>query len=138
MRDGFEENLDYFRLDFADPVDVERGDAFEGILPILWLIAGAIGERESRRGATAWYIAKHSPFAVLIQETKFRDFQKELRERQDVRIIFLVTDSDDNFGSMRRELGRRYHCVQLYKSYLENFRINTVDRHAAGHDEESE
>ena len=38
----------------------------------------------------------------------------------------------------RRELGRRYHSVQLYKSYLENFRINTVDRHAAGHDEESE
>jgi adenine-specific DNA-methyltransferase len=75
---------------------------------------------------------------VLIQETKFRDFQKEVRERQDVRTIFLVTDSDDNFGSMRRELGRRYHCVQLYKSYLENFRINTVDPHAAGHDEESE
>ena len=99
---------------------------------------GAIGERESRRGTTAWYVAKHSPFAVLIQETKFRDFQKELRERQDVRTIFLITDSDDNFGLMRRELGRRYHCVQLYKSYLENFRINTVDRHAAGHDEESE
>ena len=136
--EGFDENIDYFRLDFVDPASVERGDAFEGILPILWLMAGAIGERESRRGATAWYIAKHSPFAVLIQETKFRDFQKELRERQDVRTIFLVTDSDDNFGLMRRELGRRYHCVQLYKSYLENFRINTVDRHAARHDEESE
>jgi adenine-specific DNA-methyltransferase len=75
---------------------------------------------------------------VLIQETRFRDFQKELRDRKDITTLFLVTDSDDNFGSMRRELGRRYHCVQLYKSYLENFRINTVDRHAAGHDEESE
>ena len=138
MRDGFEENLEYFRLDFADPADVERGDAFEGILPILWLMAGAIGQRESRRGTATWYVAKHSPFAVLIQETKFRDFQKELRGRKDVQTIFLVTDSDDNFSSMRRELGRRYHCVQLYKSYLENFRINTVDRHAAAHDEESE
>ncbi len=138
MSDGFDESVEYFRVDFVDPSDVERGDAFEGIFPILWLVAGAVGKRESRRGTTAWYIAKHSPFAVLIQETKFRDFQKELRERRDVRTIFLVTDSDDNFGLMRRELGRRYHCVQLYNSYLENFRINTVDRHAAGHDEESE
>jgi len=138
IREGFKENVQYFRLDFADSAEVERGDAFEGILPILWLMAGAIGKRESRRGTTAWYIAKHSPFAVLIQETKFRGFQKELRDRKDVTTIFLVTDSDDNFGSMRRELGRRHRCVQLYKSYLENFRINTVDRHAAGHGEESE
>src|SRR5262249_31664354 len=131
-------NMEYFRLDFVDPSVVERGDAFEGILPILWLIAGAIGERKSRRGATAWYIATHSPFAVLIRETQFREFQGALRERPDVRCIFLVTDSDDNFAAMRREFGRRYRCIQLYKSYLENFRINTVDRHAVGDEVESE
>lgn len=34
---------------------------------------------------------------------------------------------EENFGQMRRTLGRRYECVQLYKSYLENFRINTQD-----------
>ena len=33
---------------------------------------------------------------------------------------------------MRRELGRKYRCVQLYKSYLDNFRINTVDPRVAG------
>ena len=53
MKEGFNENMEYFRLDFADPADVERGDAFEGILPILWLMAGEMGERELRRGATA-------------------------------------------------------------------------------------
>jgi adenine-specific DNA-methyltransferase len=111
---------------------VERGDAFEGIMPILWMMAGAIGERESRRGSSACYIAKHSPFAVLIQETKFSDFEKKLRERKDITHIFLVTDSEDNFALMRRDLGRKYRCVQLYKSYLDNFRINTVDPHAAG------
>ncbi|HZS18691.1 MAG TPA: site-specific DNA-methyltransferase [Candidatus Udaeobacter sp.] len=132
LSDGFEENLEYLRLDFADPAVVERGDAFQGILPILWLIAGAVGKRESRRGSTSWYIAERSPFAVLIREAKFNEFQKVLRERQDVWWVFLVTDSDDNFAAMRRELGRRYRCLQLYKSYLENFRINTVDRHAAG------
>ena len=34
---------------------------------------------------------------------------------------------EENFGQMRRTLGRSYECVQLYKSYLENFRINTQD-----------
>ena len=132
MEDGFEENMEYFRLDFVDPAQVERGDAFEGILPILWMMAGAIGQRESRRGSSPWYLAKHSPFAVLIRETKFNDFEEKLAERKEITHIFLVTDSEDNFALMRRELGRKYHCVQLYKSYLDNFRINTVDRHAAG------
>ena len=40
---------------------------------------------------------------------------------------FLITDSEENFGQMRRTLGRKFECVQLYKSYLENFRINTQD-----------
>jgi adenine-specific DNA-methyltransferase len=132
LADGFNENLEYFRLDFVDPVQVERGDAFEGIMPILWMMAGAIGERESRRGSSPWYLAKHSPFAVLIQETKFNDFEKKLRERKEITHVFLVTDSEDNFALMRRDLGRKYHCVQLYKSYLDNFRINTVDRQVAG------
>src|SRR6266498_5834592 len=121
FRDGFDENIEYFRLDFVDPTLVERGDAFEGILPILWMIAGAIGERESRRGTTAWYIASHSPFAVLIRETKFSEFREALREPRDIACVFLITDSDDNFAAMRRDLGRHYRCIQLYKSYLENF-----------------
>jgi adenine-specific DNA-methyltransferase len=134
MKEGFEENMEYFRLDFVDPAQVERGDAFESIMPILWMMAGAIGERESRRGSTAWYLAKHSPFAVLIQETKFREFEGKLRERKEITHVFLVTDSEDNFALMRRELGRKYHCAQLYKSYLDNFRINTVDRHVEAKD----
>lgn len=137
MSGGFEENMEYFRLDFVDPTQVERGDAFEGILPILWMIAGAIGERESRRGSTPWYLAKHSPFAVLIRETKFSEFQQALRARKEIACVFLVTDSDDNFAAMRRELGRRYRCTQLYKSYLENFRINAVDPRIAAHEEET-
>ena len=138
MSDGFDESVEYFRLDFVDPADVERGDAFEGILPILWLMSGAIAVPESRRGSMPWYIAKHSPFAVLIQESKFRDFQLKLNTRKDLINVFLITDSDDNFAAMRRDLGRRCRCVQLYKSYLENFRINTVDPRIASHQEESD
>jgi len=125
--EGFEENLEYFRLDFLDPDEVARGEAFKAILPILWMMAGCRGEREDSKGTTPWFIPKHSPFAVLIQEKEFREFRKKLVGRPDIEWVFLVTDSEENFSLMRRTLGRRHECVQLYKSYLENFRINTQE-----------
>jgi hypothetical protein len=98
-----------------------------GILPILWLTAGCRGRREDSKGSQAWFIPKHSPFAVLIREKEFSAFGEKLTERDDIKWAFLVTDSEENFGLMRRALGRRYECVQLYKSYLENFRLNTPE-----------
>ena len=127
MSEGFEENLEYYRLDFLDPDEVARGDAFKAIVPILWMVAGCRGEREDSKGSMPWFIPKHSPFAVLIQERQFRGFREKLAERKDIEWVFIITDSEETFGQMRRTLGRKYECVQLYKSYLENFRINTQD-----------
>lgn len=127
LADGFAENLEYFRLDFLDPDQVARGDAFKAIVPVLWMVAGCRGEREDSKGSTPWFIPKHSPFAVLIQEKQFRAFREKLADRKDIEWVFLITDSEENFGQMRRMLGRKLKCVQLYKSYLENFRINTQD-----------
>jgi adenine-specific DNA-methyltransferase len=119
--------LTYFKLDFLDPAEVARGDAFQAIGPILWMMAGCCGKREDSKGSQAWFIPKHSPFAVLIKEKEFRAFREKLAERKDIEWVFLVTDSEENFGLMRRALGRKYQCVQLYKSYLENFRLNTPE-----------
>lgn len=125
MREGFEENAAFFRLEFLDPDDIARGDAFKGILPILWIMAGCRGELQDSKGSTPWLLPKQSPFAVLIREKEFPAFRKQLAGRDDIEWVFLVTDSDDNFAAMRRALGRKYECRQLYKSYLDNFRINT-------------
>jgi len=124
---GFSENIEHFRLDFLDPDEVARGDAFKAILPILWMVAGCRGAREDSKGSTPWYIPKHSPFAVLIQEKQFRPFRDRLDGREDIEWVFIITDSEESFSQMRRTLGRNYTCVHLYKSYLENFRINTQD-----------
>jgi adenine-specific DNA-methyltransferase len=132
ISDGFEENVEFFTIDFLDPDEVARGDAFKAVLPILWMMAGCQGEREDSKGSTPWVIPKHSPFAVLIKEKEFRDFRKALAERKDIEWIYLVTDSEENFGLMRRALGRKFHCVQLYKNYLENFRINTPEMLSEG------
>jgi adenine-specific DNA-methyltransferase len=127
MAEGFEENVEFFNVQFLDPDEVARGDAFQAILPILWMVAGCRGERVDSKGSTPWFIPKNSPFAVLIQEKQFRAFRDKLVERKDIDWVFLITDSEENFSQMRRSLGRKYSCVQLYKSYLENFRINTQD-----------
>jgi adenine-specific DNA-methyltransferase len=127
VKDGLEENLEYLRLDFLNPNEVARGDAFLAILPILWMMVGCRGRREESKGSQSWFIPKHAPFAVLIKEKEFRAFRETLAERKDVEWIFLVTDSEENFGLIRRTLGRKFQCVQLYKSYLENFRINTPE-----------
>jgi adenine-specific DNA-methyltransferase len=122
---GLSENVEYFRVDFLDPDEVARGDAFKAIAPILWMMAGCSGEREDSKGSTPWFIPKHSPFAVLIQDKQFPAFRAKLAERKDIELVFIITDSEENFGEMRRTLGPKYECRQLYKSYLENFRINT-------------
>lgn len=127
LANGFDENIEYYHLNFLDPSDVARGDAFQAILPILWMMAGCRGRREESKGSQSWFFPKRAPFAVLIKEKEFRAFRETLAERKDIEWIYLVTDSEENFGLMRRALGRKFHCVQLYKSYLENFRINTPD-----------
>jgi adenine-specific DNA-methyltransferase len=130
--EGFEENIEYFRLDFLNPDEVARGDAFQAVLPILWMMAGCRGKREDSKGSQSWFFPKQAPFAVLIKEKEFRAFREALAERKDIEWIFIVTDSEENFGMMRRTLGRKFHCVQLYKNYLENFRINTPDMLSEG------
>ena len=127
LAEGFDENIEYFRLDFLDPAQVARGDAFQAIMPILWMMAGCQSEREDSKGSQPWFIPKHSPFAVLIKEKEFLAFRKKCEERKDIQWVFLITDSEENFAAMRRTLGQKYECVQLYKSYLENFRLNTQE-----------
>jgi len=124
LKDGFKENIEYFRLNFLDPHEVAYGDRFEAILPILWLMAGAKGERETVRGRGKWFIPKNSPYAVLIQEQHFADFKRELVARTDVKLVFLVTDSEEAFREMSAVLPGLPYTKMLYKSYLDNFRIN--------------
>ena len=123
-RTGFEENLEYFRLDFLDPQDVAIGEKFESILPILWLIAGAQGKRENDKGEKGWFIPKNSPFAVLVDEHAFTQFKKAIAKRTDLTHIFLVTDSLEAYQKMIAQLPENVKTKMRYKSYLDNFKIN--------------
>lgn len=126
MAEGFPANLEYFRLDFLDKDHVALGRQFRETLPILWLRAGAIGPRPElpkNKPIPAIVIPEHNPFAVLVEDTRFADFATELEGRDDLTHAYLVTDSEEAFQEMARQL-KVPNVIQLYRDYLENFVIN--------------
>lgn len=130
MSEGFEENVQYLRLDFLDPADVGRGEKYEAILPILWMMAGASGDLELSKGLGKHHFPKGARFCVLIREDYFKEFAAKLAARPDITHVFLVTDSVEAFHEMASHVGKGRRCVQLYKSYLDNFKINLEPKNA--------
>ena len=130
MADGFEENAQYLKLDFLDPAEVKRGEKYEAILPILWMMAGASGELELSKGSGKYHFPKGCPFCVLLREDHFKEFTEKLAKRPEITHVFLVTDSVEAFHEMASEISKAKRCVQLYKSYLDNFKINLETKHA--------
>lgn len=122
--DGFEENAAYFKLDFLDPDEVSRGEQFEAVIPILWMLAGSVGACASSKGTGKWFVPSGNRFAVLLKEDCFGGFREELAKRDDITHVFLVTDSAEAFNDMAAVLGSNYTCLQLYRSYIDTFRIN--------------
>ena len=128
MAQGFAANLEYFRLDFLDPQEIQMGRQFAAVLPILWMMAGARGPRPTAPDAHApWLLPDGCPFVVLMQETRFKDFARHVESRTDLTHIFIVTNSQDTVYKLRSEWPD-LRVVQLYKDYLENFRINLSEK----------
>lgn len=123
IKEGFEENIQYFRLDYLDPNAVAYREKLEDILPILWLMAGAKGEIGSVKNKN-WFISKDSAFAVLMKESLFCEFKTEITNHKDLTHVFIVTDSEEAYRDMCMQLPSKFKTKMLYKSYLENFRIN--------------
>lgn len=130
MADGFAANLEYFRLDFLDPQEIQMGRQFGAILPILWMMAGSRGPRPEAPDAHApWLLPDGCPFVVLMQETRFKEFVRHVESRSDLTHVFIVTNSQDTVYKLRHEWPE-LRVVQLYKDYLENFRINLSEKPA--------
>ena len=130
LAQGFAANLEYFRLDFLDPQEIQMGRQFAAILPILWMMAGARGPSPTPPDAHApWLLPDGCPFVVLMQETRFKDFARHVETRTDLTHVFIVTNSQDTIYKLRREWPD-LTVVQLYKDYLENFRINLTEKPA--------
>jgi len=121
---GFPENIQFFRVDYLDPDDVDMGTQFQAIFPSLWLSAGGKGKLDLASVDTTDMLVS-APYAVLFKEELFRRFCRSVAEDQSVTHVWIVTDSEDAFAEMRASLPQRVTTSMLYRDYLRNFRINT-------------
>ena len=122
IAEGFKENIEFFTMTFEAPRPVAHNRAFAAIAPLLWLKAGAQGNRidQARRD---FGIA--DSYAVLFDLDATQDFLVAVAEAHSICMAFIVTDDDRGFQRVCSELPARVEAVRLYESYLSNFTINT-------------
>ena len=148
MAEGFDSNCIFFRLRFLDKDNVALGKQFAELLPLLWLKSGAkgmcpmmpsAGETPAPQTTTAggdtcvpnMLVLPDNGFAVLNEPKAFAEFVEQIVEAEAIRDIYLIVDSDTMFREMSKALvaampsSRTIRTCQLYRDYLDNFRINT-------------
>lgn len=123
--DGFQTNVAYFKLGFLDKHAVALGRQFKELLPVLWMKADAIGTCPTIKTEELpkMLILPENKFAVLIDETYYAEFDAALQKQPDIQTIYIVTDSETAYKKMTQSYEDK-ECVQLYRDYLDNFRIN--------------
>lgn len=125
MADGFTSNVEYFKLGFLDKDSVTLGRQFKEILPLLWLKTGAVGKRpECDEQEPEMMILPENEFAILVDETCYARFIRELAGHDEIKTVFFVTDSEDAFREMSAGIGNR-NTHHLYREYIENFVIGS-------------
>ena len=132
MADGFETNAIFFRLNFLDKNNVALGKQFRELLPLLWMKSGAIGTCPILDGEAVpdMLVLPNNEFAVLNNEKAFGEFFQQIMENESIRMVYLIVDSDAMYREMAKALttgafaARHIKTCQLYRDYLDNFRIN--------------
>lgn len=124
MSDGFPENIEFFELTYLDRTDVERGQAFSAIAPLLWMEAGAKGERIDQETAD-YAISESAGYAVLFDVGAWSGLAAQLDGADTIKHVFIVTDSLAQYQQIVAELPPDVRTRQLYSDYLANFELNT-------------
>lgn len=128
MANGFRANAAFFKLGFLDKNAVALGRQFKEMLPTLWMKAGAHGAcPDLGETVPEMLILPENRMAVLVDERAYMAFSEKLDKHPEIETVFLVTDSDSGYRDMISGLNVKA-CYQLYRDYLDNFRINAVRR----------
>lgn len=125
MADGFKANAAFFQLSFLNKTMVALGRQFRELLPVLWMKAGAHGPCPSLTADELpdMLVLPENKFAVLLDESAFSDFLPLVQDVPEIQTVFLITDSSDGYREMIAHLDGK-ETYQLYRDYLDNFRIN--------------
>ena len=124
MADGFKANANFFKLGFLNKNSVALGKQLKELIPVLWMKANAIGECPIDVDVDKdMIILPKNKMAILIEENSFSKFKEELDNHPEIETAFIITDYEAGYQSMANKLNVKY-SYQLYKDYLDNFRIN--------------
>ena len=125
MADGFQSNAVFFKLGFLDKTTVALGRQFRELLPVIWMKAGAIGPCPTldTEQLPAMIILSENKFAVLLDENYFSEFEEKVHQDSSIETVFIVTDYEAGYRTMIQDLSVK-NAYQLYRDYLDNFRIN--------------
>jgi len=126
MADGFKTNATYFKLGFLDKTSVALGRQFKEMLPTLWMKAGAYGSCPVLDGEEipAMLVLPENKFAILTEESTFPEFEATVNACPEIETVYIVTDYETGYCVMAKNLNTP-NTYQLYRNYLDNFRINT-------------
>lgn len=125
MSDGFKANAAFFKLSFLDKNAIALGRQFKELLPVLWMKGGAIGRCPALEGdqLPGMLILPRNKMSVLLDEMDYAGFAAEMAKHPEIQTVFIVTDSEAAYKAMIRDYADK-DCYQLYRDYLDNFRIN--------------
>jgi len=125
--DGFQENCEFFQLDYLDPTAAELGYEFERLLPVFWLMAGGVGPIHGS-AYVPFSIMQDSPYALFSHSGHLREFRERLEGHGAVEHLFLLTDSEDAYAEWCQRLGAagsQTHMVPLdYMTFFRRYRAS--------------
>lgn len=122
IADGFEANVEFFKLTYEAPLRVASNREFLAIAPLLWMRAGSCGRRIVDVSA-GWDVA--DSYGVLANLDHTQKFLKAVAAKSSVVVAYVVTDEDRLFESVAQELPSHVEPVRLYEAYLRNFEIES-------------
>ncbi len=118
LADGFEENVEFFKLTYEAPLRISSNRDFSQVAPLLWMKAGSRGRRIEDL-SEGWDVAE--TYGVLADLDQVEPFLKALTRQKEVRNAFIVTDEDRLFEAVVEQLPDGVEPVRLYDAYLRNF-----------------
>ena len=126
MSEGFEANAAFYKLTFLDKEAVSLGTQLNKLLSILWMKAGAHGVCPTHvEGEYALF--PENRMAILIDEFGFDGLKEELAQHPEIETVYIIDDSEENYRTLAAQLSVK-NTYQLYRDYLDNFKINIERR----------
>ena len=61
---------------------------------------------------------------MLTEEDAFPELEVQLKNHPEIDTVYIITDYEAGYCRMAKSLNVK-HTYQLYRNYLDNFRINT-------------